>query len=47
MEVQIIAKTTDSPLSFVGSVAGASYGKDDSSRKRAVRCVESVRVMNE
>lgn len=36
----VIAKTTDSPLSFVGSVAGASYGKDDSSRKRAVRCFE-------
>lgn len=38
MLVEVIAKTTDSPLSFVGSVAGASYGKDDSSRKRAVRC---------
>lgn len=40
MKVQIIAKTTDSPLSFVGSVAGVSYGKDDPSRKRAVRCFE-------
>lgn len=38
MIAEVIAKTTDSPLSFVGSVAGASYGKDDSSRKRAVRC---------
>lgn len=38
MLVEVIAKTTDSPLSFVGSVAGASYGKDDSSRKRAVHC---------
>lgn len=40
MLVEVIAKTTDSPLSFVGSVAGASYGKDDPSRKRAVRCFE-------
>lgn len=40
MLVEAIAKTTDSPLSFVGSVAGASYGKDDPSRKRAVRCFE-------
>lgn len=40
MLAEVIAKTTDSPLSFVGSVAGASYGKDDTSRKRAVRCFE-------
>ena len=40
MIVKIIAKTTDSPLSFVGSVAGMSYGKGDPSRKRAVRCLE-------
>lgn len=40
MLVEVIAKTTDSPMSFVGSVAGASYGKDDTSRKRAVRCFE-------
>lgn len=40
MLVEVIAKTTDSPLSFVGSVAGASYGKDDSSRKRAVHCFD-------
>lgn len=38
MLLEVIAKTTDSPLSFVGSVAGASYGKDDPSRNRAVRC---------
>lgn len=38
MLTEAIAKTTDSPLSFIGSVAGASYGKDDPSRKRAVRC---------
>lgn len=40
MIAEVIAKTNDSPLSFVGSVAGASYGKDDPSRKRAVRCFE-------
>lgn len=40
MLAEVIAKTTDSPLSFVGSVAGASYGKDDPSRKRAARCFE-------
>ena len=40
MLAEVIAKTTDSPLSFVGSVAGASYDKDDPSRKRAVRCFE-------
>lgn len=40
MLATVIAKTTDSPLSFVGSVAGVSYGKGDSSRKRAVHCFE-------
>lgn len=40
MLATVISKTTDRPLSFVGSVAGASYGKDDPSRKRTLRCFE-------
>lgn len=37
MSAEAIAKTTDSPLSFVGSVAGASYGKDDQQSQRYVK----------
>ena len=38
MKAEVIAKTTDTPLSFIGSVAGISYGKSDPSSKRAKNC---------
>lgn len=41
MKVEVIAKTTDTPLSFIGSVAGISYGKSDPSFKRAKNCFKA------
>lgn len=38
MQVEITAKTTDTPLSFIGFVAGISTGKSDLSPKRAKSC---------
>lgn len=38
MQVEITAKTTDTPLSFIGSVAGISTGKSDLGFKRAKSC---------
>lgn len=40
MQVEITAKTTDTPLSFIGSVAGISTGKSDPSFKRAKSCFD-------
>ena len=40
MQVEITAKTTDTPLSFIGSVAGISTGKSDPSFKRAKNCFD-------
>lgn len=40
MQVEITAKTTDTPLSFIGSVAGISTGKSDPSLKRAKSCFD-------
>lgn len=40
MQVEITAKTTDTPLSFIGSVAGISTGKSDPSSKRAKSCFD-------
>ena len=40
MQVEITAKTTDTPLSFIGSVAGISTGKSDLSFKRAKSCFD-------
>lgn len=40
MQVEIAAKTTDTPLSFIGSVAGISTGKSDPSFKRAKSCFD-------
>lgn len=40
MQVEITAKTTDTPLSFIGSVAGISTGKSDHSFKRAKSCFD-------
>lgn len=41
MNVEVLAATTDKPLSLIGSVAGTSYGKADSSIKRAKRCYKA------
>lgn len=38
MIVELTAKTTDTPMSFIGSVAGISTGKSDPSSKRAKNC---------
>lgn len=38
MNVTLIGMTTEKPLSFVGQVAGMSYGKQDQSPKRAASC---------
>ncbi len=38
MRVEIMAKTTDMPLSFIGSVAGISTGKDHPKPQRARHC---------
>lgn len=40
MQVETTAKTTDTPLSFIGSVAGISTGKSDPSFKRAKNCFD-------
>lgn len=37
-KVTVLNVSHEKPLSFIGSVAGISYGKDDMSRDRALRC---------
>ena len=41
MQIEILATTTDSPLSLIGTIAGTSYGKSDANYTRAVRCFEA------
>lgn len=41
MEVTLIAANSYMPLDFIGSIAGICYGKDDSSKKRAIRCFKN------
>ncbi len=38
MNVEVLSVTTDKPLSLIGTVAGTSYGKSDTSIDRAKRC---------